>query len=276
MRKGGGSTPSYAKTSFDSDLWGSSTDDKKGLTYSAPTWANNTMGTIGGNLNSTLQSMVNNDFTKDANFQAYQNQFNKQMTDTYNNSVLNNLANRGLMRSSGLQAANNAFADTLADNQLNLYDNYYNRLGNNLANMLNTSNTLYNYMTGVTGTNLNKANAVNGFNQRNAQIAAQNAASNNALYGQLANAVGSAAASAAPMLLAASDEKVKENIKKIGEKNGFNWYEFEYKDGYGLPKGKHEGVIAQEVEKVNPDAVIEENGIKKVDYAKLGLENEVK
>lgn len=275
MRKGGGGTPSYAKTTFDSGLWGSSTDNKKGLTYSAPDWANSTMGTIGGNLNSTLQSMVNNDFTTDPNFQAYQNQFNKQMTDTYNNSVLNNLANRGLMRSSGLQAANNAFANTLADQQLNLYDNYYNRLNNNLSNMLNTSNTLYDYMTGVTGTNLNKANAVNEFNQRNAQIAAQNAANNAALYSSIANSIGSAGGQIGSAALMASDERVKENIKKIGEKNGFNWYEFEYKDGYGTP-GKHEGVIAQEVEKVNPEAVIEENGIKKVDYSKLGLENEVK
>ena len=58
------------------------------------------------------------------------------MNDLYDTSVLSNLANRGLMRSSGLQGATNAFNDTLAKNQLNLYDNYYSRLNNNLSNYI--------------------------------------------------------------------------------------------------------------------------------------------
>jgi hypothetical protein len=96
---------------------------------------NKTMGTVGSNINPTLQSMVNNDFMKDPNFIRYQNQFTENMNDLYDTSVLSNLANRGLMRSSGLQGATNAFNDTLAKNQLNLYDNYYSRLNNNLSNL---------------------------------------------------------------------------------------------------------------------------------------------
>lgn len=192
------STPKYATTTFDSDLWGSSTTDKKGTVYSPENWMSDSMGTIGGNLNSTLQSMVNNDFTTDPNFQAYQNQFNRQMTDTYNNSVLNNLANRGLMRSSGLQAANNAFANTLADQQLNLYDNYYNRLNNNLSNMLNTSNTLYNYMLGNTANSAALNKAVNDWNWQkyNADLMAS-ANKGNALMGGLQGAMNGAAAGSA-------------------------------------------------------------------------------
>lgn len=66
-----------------------------------------------------------------------------------------------------------------------------------------------------------------------------------------------------------SDVRFKENIKKIGTKNGFNWYEFNYKKGLGLPEGRQEGVIAQEVEQIMPDAIIENNGIKYVNYAKV-------
>ena len=66
-----------------------------------------------------------------------------------------------------------------------------------------------------------------------------------------------------------SDINVKENIKKIGKRNGFNWYEFNYKKGLGLPEGRQEGVIAQEVEKVKPEAVVEINGIKHVYYSKI-------
>lgn len=268
MGKKSKKVPEYQAATYDTGgLFGSSTASKSGVSYTPTSWMGNTMGTVGNNLNTTLASMVNNDFTTDPNFQAYQNQFNKQMTNTYDNSVLNNLANRGLMRSSGLQAANNAFANTLADKQLDVYDNYYNRLNNNLANMLNTSNALYNYMTGVNSGAQSQANNIN--NHALSQTQTNNAAqaNNNALNATLAGSIAA---------MKVSDINLKKNIKKIGEKNGFNWYEFEYKDGYGLPEGKHEGVIAQEVELLRPDAVREISGIKRVNYSKLGLESEVK
>jgi len=43
-------------------------------------------------------------------------------------------------------------------------------------------------------------------------------------------------------------------------------------DGYDLPEGKQIGVMAQEVEKVIPEAVaIMPNGFKAVNYAMLGV-----
>lgn len=259
--------PEYQGATYSTGgLFGSSTTDKKGTTFNPVGWMSTTMGTVGSNINPTLQSMVNNDFTKDPNFQAYQNQFNRQMAQNYDNDVLSPLANRGLMRSSGLQASTNAFNDTLADKQLALYDNYYNRQANNLANLLNTSNTLYNYLTGVNAGSQGQAQNYNNFNldRYKTQVAAQGN-----LYDALSNTVGTASGLAASAAIA-SDLKVKKNIRKIGEKNGYNWYEFEYKDGYGLPEGKQQGVIAQEVEKINPDAVTTINGIKHVYYDKLG------
>lgn len=259
--------PNYATATYGTGgLFGDSTASKSGVSYNAPSWISNTMGTVGGNVNSTLNNMLSNDYANDPNFQAYQNQLNKTMSQNYDTSVLSQLANRGLMRSSGLQAATNNFADTLANNTMNLYDNYYNRQANNLSNLLNTSNTLYNYITGVNTGAQNQANNVSNYNLQQAQ-----ANDNSRLWGQLANTAGQVAGVAAM----ACDRRVKENIKKIGEKNGYNWYEFTYKDGYGLPKGRQEGVIAQEVEKINPDAVIEINGIKHVDYNKLGVNKDV-
>lgn len=253
-------TPSYATASYNTGgLFGDSTTNGKSTTYNAPNWISNTMGTVGNNVNTTLQNMISGDFANDPNYQAYQNNLNRQMQQSYDANVLGQLANRGLMRSSGLQAATNAFADTLANNQMNLYDNYYNRQANNLSNLLNTSNTLYNYITGVNTGSQNLANNVSNYNLQKAQLD-----NNNSLWNSIANTAGTVAGAAI-----ASDERVKKNIKKIGEKNGFNWYEFEYKDGYGLPKGKQEGVIAQEVEKIKPEAVTEINGIKHVNYGML-------
>jgi len=71
-----------------------------------------------------------------------------------------------------------------------------------------------------------------------------------------------------------SDQNIKENISKIGAlNNGINIYKFnykpEYKDTWG--HGSHIGVMAQEVEKVIPEAVAtHEDGYKLVNYAMLG------
>lgn len=70
-----------------------------------------------------------------------------------------------------------------------------------------------------------------------------------------------------------SDIRTKENIKHIGSMaNGLPVYEFEYKPefkGFG-GEGKFIGVMAQDVEKVTPEAVIElPNGYKMVNYGAL-------
>lgn len=264
--------PKYATTTYDTGgLFGSSTNSSKGTTYNPSSWISNTINTVGGAIPTTLSGMLSNDYSNDPNFQAYQNNFNRQMTQAYDSNVLSQLANRGLMRSSGLQSATNAFNDTMANNEMNLYDQYYNRQANNLANLLNTSNSIYSYITGLNSGALGNSQAVN---QHNIEAAKMNDNSN--LFGAIANAAGNIygqtaqnADKIAMAAMMASDINVKKNIKKIGEKNGYNWYEFEYKDGLGLPEGKQEGVIAQEVEKVNPEAVTVIDGIKHVDYSKL-------
>ena len=181
------SAPKYATTTNNTGLWGSSTTGEKGTTYKPTEWMTNTMGTVGNNLNSTLGSMLSNDFSQDANFKAYQDQLNKTMGQNYDAAVLNPLANRGLMRSSGLQAATNSFANTLADNTMDLYDNYYNRQQNNLSNLLNTSNAFYDYMTGATTGSRQDTQAVNDYNMKAWQ---QEQANKNALYANLMNAAG--------------------------------------------------------------------------------------
>jgi len=66
----------------------------------------------------------------------------------------------------------------------------------------------------------------------------------------------------------ASDETLKENIVKIGEKNGLNWYSWDWNDlakDIGLT-GSDKGHIAQEVQKVRPDLVVTQNGYLAVNY----------
>lgn len=106
----------------------------------------------------------------------------------------------------------------------------------------------------------------------NAQLGASNArnAANNQMMGglmQLGGTLGGAS------IIAASDIRTKENIKAIGFlPNGLPVYEYKYKpefkDQWG--HGKQVGVMAQEVEKVMPEAVIEHpDGYKMVNYGAL-------
>lgn len=68
--------------------------------------------------------------------------------------------------------------------------------------------------------------------------------------------------------IAASDIRLKKNIVYSHNENGYKIYEFEYKNE---PNVKYSGVMAQEVLKTNPSAVIEESGYYKVNYGMLGL-----
>jgi hypothetical protein len=138
-----------------------------------------------------------------------------------------------------------------------------------LNSALNAQNNLYSWITGLNQDAAKNSQAVSN-HYMDAYKADQ--ALKGEMYKALATALSGAAqggGAAAGAAIAASDINVKENIKKIGEKNGFNWYEFSYKEGLGLPEGRQEGVIAQEVEQVMPEAVLEINGIKHVDYSKI-------
>jgi hypothetical protein len=72
-----------------------------------------------------------------------------------------------------------------------------------------------------------------------------------------------------------SDIRMKEKIKSIGTlPNGLNVYEYSYKSQFKdiAGHGKHIGVMAQEVEKVMPYAIVNsDNGYKMVNYSMLGI-----
>ena len=87
------------------------------------------------------------------------------------------------------------------------------------------------------------------------------------ILGSAGSAAGSAAGAAlgAKAIAALSDRRMKERISEVGRlHNGLPVYVFTYKGG----TKPQIGVMAQDVEKVNQDAVIEINGIKMVNYEK--------
>lgn len=197
MGKKSSKTPDYASATYNTGgLFGSSTASKSGVDYK-PT---DQMSSIGNSawqgLANSLNSLNSGDYSKDANYNVYADRLKNQMTQNYDTSVLSNLANKGLMRSSGLQGATNSFNNTLADQTANLYTNYTNYLANNLTNNQNVLSQLYNYITGVNTGAQNQANNVSNYQMQQAQLQAQQQMANNALYGQLAQSGAGIAASA--------------------------------------------------------------------------------
>jgi hypothetical protein len=98
----------------------------------------------------------------------------------------------------------------------------------------------------------------------NAEMAGSNAKKGNAMG--LGGTLGSAA-------ILASDVRFKKNVEKIGTANGHNIYVWDWNDKaklYGVANHPRVGVMAQEIQETNPDAVVELNdGYLAVDYSKV-------
>ena len=87
-------------------------------------------------------------------------------------------------------------------------------------------------------------------------------------FSQLLGAAGSAAS-----IYALSDTDLKENIKKVGElEPGVGWYTWDWNEigkSIGAESEPAEGVLAQEVLEVKPDAVMVKDGYYTVDYGRI-------
>lgn len=83
--------------------------------------------------------------------------------------------------------------------------------------------------------------------------------------------VGGLMGGAASLFTAFSDRRLKENIKEVGvdQRTSLTLYEFNYKD---RPGTRYIGVMADEVELMYPEAVIELAGYQAVNYGMLGIE----
>ena len=67
-----------------------------------------------------------------------------------------------------------------------------------------------------------------------------------------------------------SDRRMKKDAKKVGESaDGIPIYEFRYKGDKRKSGPKQVGMMAQDVEKVAPEAVVDVGGLKAVDYFKV-------
>lgn len=89
----------------------------------------------------------------------------------------------------------------------------------------------------------------------------------NTKQNQMNNLMSTGASLAAMAML--SDKRAKENLKKVGAlDNGLDVYVGNYKKETGLDTKPQLFLLAQEVKKVNPDAVVKKDGMLAVNYKK--------
>ena len=195
--------------------------------------------------------------------QAYYDRATRLLKDQYDRQLANTdeaLINRGIQ--TGTKQYNQVMGD-VQNNQLGALSDLANaaifagqdytagQIGN--VNALTGARDIQ-YVNGMGGSNSSYDNAYTGQQYNNALRNQRNQ--------NIKNAIGAAA-------FAFSDKQLKENLKKVGTlDNGLKVYVGNYKKETGLDTKPQLFLIAQEVEKKNPDAVIEKDGYLAVNYKK--------
>jgi len=134
----------------------------------------------------------------------------------------------------------------------------------NQSNIIqNTAASQGNLLTGIG--NAQAAGMIGAANVQNPLISSLMGAGAGAGLGT-AGMLGEVGAGGGALLGLLSDQRMKENIKRVGQTDdGLPIYTYKYKGRDGV----HMGVMAQELEKVNPDAVHEHHGLKYVNYGAI-------
>lgn len=202
-------------------------------------------GSLGSMLQQFLSGQVPSSFTDPT---ALMNQYNQQ----FNNSLAPQLAAQYGAGSPQIGSQYNQGLVNLLGNQYNQgFSNYSNALGQGLQYAFQP--------IGSTG-------------NQNTQMQGQGTVSGNSFQtyplALLASLLGTQFGSNS----AYCDERIKEDIEEIGKIGTLRLVRFKYKNFSWLPKGIHIGLIAQEVEKVFPQAVIKTTeGIRKIVYSRLSV-----
>ena len=216
-----------------------------------------------------LPSILPGDIGQDSLFQSLKRQAisgiessaaarGKLMSGTTPQAIAEQVQNLALQRAGQIQGMNLAARSQLLGERVGEQERRYQQLFN-LAGMGQASAAQQ--AANIQGSASNIANLLG--QSANAFAAGQIGAAN-ARAGAMGNLMQMGTTLGAAALM--SDRRVKEDITQIGTlDNGLPVYTFRYKGGDTI----HMGVMAQDVEQVNPDAVLEIGGIKHVNYGAL-------
>ena len=197
--------------------------------------------------------------------QAYYNRATRLLNDAYDRQLANTdeaLINRGIQ--TGTKQYNQVMGD-VQNNQLGALSDLANQAI--FAGQGYTSGQIGNVNALTGARDIQYVNSMGGTNNAydNAYEAKQYA--HQARTNAMNNLLGAGATIGAAALL--SDKRAKENLKPVGKlDNGLKVYVGNYKEETGLDTTPQLFLLAQEVEKKNPEAVREKGGYLAVNYKK--------
>lgn len=253
--------PVQPTTTANMGVFGSTTTGPTGSTWKATDFQNNFVN----NAQNQMLSAQNAIFNPELN-QARVDEVNRQTMSNFQNNLLMPALEKGLLRGSTAQDIGSVAQKNYANAYQDALDKEQQRQYQLLANALGNYTTIYDIAKGTTGLSNSANQLASNYALQKAQMDAAN--NNSGLFGTISQGIGMAGSigqAALPFVLA-SDRRLKENIKKLDEIDGFNIYEFNYIGSLE----KQVGVIAQEMLEKCPECVIEANdGYYKVDYSKL-------
>ncbi|MFV2055125.1 MAG: hypothetical protein ACC707_01605 [Thiohalomonadales bacterium] len=185
--------------------------------------------------------------------EAKSSELYKNLMSTGEESILRNASATGGLRSGNVQ-------NTLADfSKSALLDTYNSQLSGiqGMAGLPSNANAINNSMANIGTANSQAIMAQRAMDQQSNQ--------------NMQNLIGQGVQAYAAYQY--SDIRAKDKIRFIGKENGFNIYSWRWnKVGKFLGlSGKGRGVLAHEIHKTHPEAILVKNGILMVDYGKLGV-----
>lgn len=175
------------------------------------------------------------------------------------NSLMGNAIHSGQLANQSAQMSSG-----LGTNNFNLYNGYDQQYLDNMLQALNIYTQGINAQMGLYGQGVG-VNAQNNANQ-NAFTNGLIGMAGSMLGGPFGGWMGSAMFGPPPP----SDRRLKQDIERVGTyDNGLPMYEFAYRDA---PERRYRGVMADDVLKIRPDAVlVAADGYQRVNYALLGI-----
>ena len=179
---GKSSAPEYPTTKVNTGLFGSSTTNKSGSTFTPTDFQKNLIGVTEQNAIPSLQNYLNPDYESEdyrRGDEYYTNKMNTQLQNNYLNPALS----RNLLRGSTASDIMRGFANDLAASEYERQNNYRDQqLQNYMAAMLPYT-TIYDISKGTQGLSSSLANSLASYNLNKYQLENQSSGLGSALGG---------------------------------------------------------------------------------------------
>lgn len=251
--------PSIETVTLDSGLYGSTTAGETN-SFTPTDFQKNLVNSAENTITDLFTQLVNPSYDSEV-FKARTNQLNQLSNQSFENNIIQPLAERGLTRGSSIQQLSGQMTDTLANQNEKMMTNETSRVSDILTQAVNMYQMPYQILTGLYNLNQNQQRA--NTSAKNSQPIEAPVSKNDQLW-QLGGALGGAAigqfaykkpkeGAAVGSLIGSviCDMRLKENIKRLETVDGINIYLFDYISG---PKNQV-GVMAQEILDKIPEAV---------------------